>query len=78
MSVDVGSVSAPPWRRCVLLVACGLVPLSDIRDRQLWARQHPPKSQNSARRSPLPLPQRGPFAKEDGEPVIDASGARIR
>jgi arsenate reductase len=26
----------------------------------------------------LPLPQRGPFAKEDGEPVIDASGARIR
>jgi arsenate reductase len=26
----------------------------------------------------LPLRQRGPFAKEDGEPVIDASGARIR
>jgi arsenate reductase len=26
----------------------------------------------------LPLPQRGPFVKEDGEPVIDASGARIR
>jgi arsenate reductase len=26
----------------------------------------------------LPLPQRGPFAKEDGEPVIDAEGNRIR
>jgi arsenate reductase len=26
----------------------------------------------------LPLPQRGPFAKEDGEPLIDESGARIR
>jgi arsenate reductase (glutaredoxin) len=25
----------------------------------------------------LPLPQRGPFAKEDGEPVIDEHGARI-
>jgi arsenate reductase (glutaredoxin) len=23
-------------------------------------------------------PQRGPFAKEDGEPLVDASGARIR
>ena len=26
----------------------------------------------------LPLPQRGPFAKEDGEPLIDAAGRRIR
>ena len=26
----------------------------------------------------LPLPQRGPFAKEDGEPLIDAQGARVR
>ncbi len=25
----------------------------------------------------LPLPQRGPFAKEDGVPVIDSSGKRI-
>ena len=25
----------------------------------------------------LPSPQRGPFAKEDGEMVIDASGTRI-
>ncbi|HEV7323994.1 MAG TPA: arsenate reductase (glutaredoxin) [Bosea sp. (in: a-proteobacteria)] len=25
----------------------------------------------------LPLPQLGPFAKEDGEPVIDAQGRRI-
>lgn len=25
----------------------------------------------------LPLPQQGPFAKEDGEPVIDARGRRI-
>jgi arsenate reductase len=25
----------------------------------------------------LPLPQRGPFAKEDGEPVIDAQGGRL-
>jgi arsenate reductase len=25
----------------------------------------------------LPLPQKGPFAKEDGEAIIDASGARI-
>ena len=25
----------------------------------------------------LPLPQMGPFAKEDGEPVIDAEGKRI-
>jgi arsenate reductase len=25
----------------------------------------------------LPLPQRGPFAKEDGEQVIDGQGARI-
>jgi arsenate reductase (glutaredoxin) len=25
----------------------------------------------------LPLPQPGPFAKEDGEPVIDAQGRRI-
>ena len=24
----------------------------------------------------LPLPQRGPFAKEDGEPLIDAQGRR--
>lgn len=26
----------------------------------------------------LPLPQQGPFAKEDGEPVIDAQGRRVR
>lgn len=25
----------------------------------------------------LPLPQRGPFAKEDGEPVIDEHGGRV-
>jgi len=25
----------------------------------------------------LPLPQRGPFAKEDGEPVIDSEGRRV-
>jgi arsenate reductase (glutaredoxin) len=25
----------------------------------------------------LPLPQRGPFAKEDGEQVIDEHGARV-
>ena len=25
----------------------------------------------------LPAPQRGPFAKEDGEPVIDAHGRRV-
>ena len=25
----------------------------------------------------LPLPQKGPFAKEDGEPVIDAAGRRV-
>ena len=25
----------------------------------------------------LPLPQKGPFVKEDGEPVIDAEGRRI-
>ncbi len=25
----------------------------------------------------LPLPQQGPFVKEDGEPVIDANGHRI-
>lgn len=25
----------------------------------------------------LPEPQRGPFAKEDGEPVIDANGNRV-
>lgn len=25
----------------------------------------------------LPLPQKGPFAKEDGEPVIDANGNRV-
>jgi arsenate reductase len=25
----------------------------------------------------LPLPQRGPFVKEDGELVIDSSGKRI-
>lgn len=25
----------------------------------------------------LPLPQKGPFAKEDGEPVIDAQGGRV-
>jgi arsenate reductase len=25
----------------------------------------------------LPLPQKGPFAKEDGEPVIDAAGHRL-
>lgn len=26
----------------------------------------------------LPLPQSGPFSKEDGEAVIDAAGARLR
>lgn len=26
----------------------------------------------------LPLPQKGPFQKEDGEPLIDSSGNRIR
>jgi arsenate reductase len=26
----------------------------------------------------LPLPQKGPIAKEDGEPVIDAKGRRVR
>ena len=26
----------------------------------------------------LPLPQRAPFSKEDGEPVIDAHGRRVR
>jgi arsenate reductase len=26
----------------------------------------------------LPLPQKGPFAKEDGEPLIDAKGHRVR
>jgi arsenate reductase (glutaredoxin) len=25
----------------------------------------------------LPLPQQGPFAKEDGEPLIDAAGRRV-
>jgi arsenate reductase len=25
----------------------------------------------------LPLPQRGPFAKEDGEMLIDAQGSRV-
>jgi arsenate reductase len=25
----------------------------------------------------LPLPQKGPFSKEDGEPVIDAAGRRM-
>jgi len=25
----------------------------------------------------LPLPQQGPFAKEDGEPLIDADGKRV-
>ena len=25
----------------------------------------------------LPLPQRGPFSKEDGEPVIDEQGRRV-
>jgi arsenate reductase len=25
----------------------------------------------------LPIPQKGPFAKEDGEPLIDAEGRRI-
>ena len=25
----------------------------------------------------LPLPQKGPFAKEDGEPVIDVNGQRV-
>jgi arsenate reductase len=25
----------------------------------------------------LPLPQKGPFSKEDGEPVIDAQGQRV-
>jgi hypothetical protein len=53
-------------------------PLATFATGSFGARQHPPKSQNSARRSQLPLPQRGPFAKEDGEPMIDASGARIR
>ena len=26
----------------------------------------------------LPQPQQGAFAKEDGEPVIDATGQRVR
>ena len=26
----------------------------------------------------LPLPQKGPFAKEDGEPIIDGNGRRVR
>lgn len=26
----------------------------------------------------LPLPQKGPFAKEDGEPLIDANGHHVR
>jgi arsenate reductase len=26
----------------------------------------------------LPLPQKGPFSKEDGEAVIDAAGGRVR
>lgn len=26
----------------------------------------------------LPLPQKGPFAKEDGEPIIDARGRRVK
>jgi arsenate reductase len=26
----------------------------------------------------LPLPQKGPFSKEDGEPLIDAEGRRVR
>ena len=26
----------------------------------------------------LPLPQKGPFSKEDGEPVIDAAGKRVK
>jgi arsenate reductase (glutaredoxin) len=26
----------------------------------------------------LPLPQKGPFAKEDGEPLIDSEGRRVR
>lgn len=26
----------------------------------------------------LPLPQKGPFAKEDGSPLIDAGGRRVR
>jgi arsenate reductase len=26
----------------------------------------------------LPLPQKGPFAKEDGKPLIDAYGRRVR
>jgi arsenate reductase (glutaredoxin) len=26
----------------------------------------------------LPIPQKGPFAKEDGEPLIDAHGHRLR
>jgi arsenate reductase len=26
----------------------------------------------------LPLPQKGPFAKEDGEPLIDLDGHRVR
>jgi arsenate reductase len=25
----------------------------------------------------LPLPQRGAFSKEDGEPIIDAEGRRV-
>ncbi len=25
----------------------------------------------------LPVPQQGPFSKEDGEPVIDTSGRRV-
>lgn len=25
----------------------------------------------------LPVPQRGPFSKEDGEPVVDAQGRRV-
>ena len=26
----------------------------------------------------LPLPQKGPFAKEDGEPLIDSEGRRVK
>ena len=26
----------------------------------------------------LPLPQKGPFSKEDGKPLIDAEGRRVR
>lgn len=26
----------------------------------------------------LPLPQKGPFAKEDGQPLIDAEGRRVK